>query len=505
MWPFSGTKYPVISLEQAGTPLQVKQLEESKVKTYDYIIVGGGTAGCCLAGRLSEDPSISVLLLERGSVHDAWFSRIPLISSDVTSKATPIVRSSSAPIKAAESQVVDVVHAQTLGGGSSVNAMLVTRGAVGDFNHWAELGHPSWDYASLKPYFIKSEKSLSQTSGDRGYSGPLVNQTFPDLPFKVQRKVRDAAISLGFADVKDLNSSTVPVDVCATLDAAIDESMRRVSSYHTFLPAHVAQDRRERLKVCTNAVATRVDFDGNVAVGVVFEPTDETRDQTFYARAKKEVVICCGALGSPQLLLLSVVDLPGVGAHLQDHVGLPLMYEVPLEDTLHHIESSTLKGILEFGKYVFARKGILASTSVGSVRLVSRDPHARPTVDLGFLSNPEDFVPFRRGVTLSIRLAQEVRRQGYEMKDFQVPASEQDVDVDKFVRATIRTSYHYASSCRMGRREDGGVVNDNLEVYGIRGLRVCDASVFPCITSRHTMTPVIVVAEKCADLMKQCA
>ncbi|KAJ7904720.1 alcohol oxidase [Mycena olivaceomarginata] len=534
MWPFSGTKYPVVSLEQAGT-LQVKQ-QESPVKTYDLHYCG--TAGCCLAARLSEDFSVSVLLLERGGVHDTWFSRIPLISSDVTSKATPIVRSPSAPIKAAESQVVDVVHAETLGGGSAVNAMLVTRGTVGDFNHWVELGHPSWDYNSLKPYFINPK-----------------------------RKLEMLRLLWGLLDVKDLNSSTVPVDACATLDVAVDESLRRVSSYHAFLPAQVAQDRRERLKICTNA---------NVAVGVVFEPTNETRAQTFYARAKKEVIVCCGALGSPHLLLLSgigrkedleehgiesVVDLPGVGAHLQDHVGLPLMYEVPLEDTLHHIENSTWKGIIEFGKYLLSRKGIVGNTvspmsifahsthfddhtaavispipsaAIGGDRpdleimpvphwdsflsfcasfnpgpsapfaspLVTRTP--RPTVDLGFLSNPEDFVTFRRGVTLCLRLAEEVRRQGYHMKAFQVPLSEKGSDVDQFIRATIRTCYHYASSCRMARREDGGVVNDNLQVYGVRGLRVCDASVFPCITSGHTMAPVIVVAEKCADLMKKC-
>ncbi|KAJ7368511.1 alcohol oxidase [Mycena albidolilacea] len=574
MWPFSATN-PVVSLEQAGS-LQVKQ-QESPVKTYDYIIVGGGTAGCCLAARLSEDSSVSVLLLERGGVHDPWFSRIPLISSDVTSKATPIVRSPSAPIKAAESQVVDVVHAETLGGGSAVNAMLVTRGTVGDFNHWAELGHPSWDYNSLKPYFIKPEKSLSQTSDDRGYSvcpGPLVNQTFPDLPFNIQRKVRDAAITLGFADVKDLNSPTVPVDACATLDVAVDESLRRVSSYHAFLPAQVVQDHRERLKISTDAVATRIDFDKNVAVGVVFEPTNETRAQTFYARAKKEIIVCCGALGSPHLLLLSgigrkedleehgiesVVDLLGVGAHLQDHVGLPLMYEVPLEDTLHHIENSTWKGIIEFGKYLLSRKGIVGNTvspmsifahsthfddhtaavispipsaaiggdrpdleimpvphwcsdlpyenqkgffsfllcivqprSVGSVRLASRDSHARPSVDLGFLSNPEDFVTFRRGVTLCLRLAEEVH-QGYHMKDFQVPLSEKGSDMDQFIRATIRTCYHYASSLA------------GWHVYGVRGLRVYDASVFPCITSGHTMAPVIVVAERCANLIKKIA
>ncbi|KAJ7721459.1 alcohol oxidase [Mycena metata] len=584
MWPFTGTKYPAVSLDEAGAPLEHPN---GKTKTYDYIIVGGGTAGCCLASRLSEDPNVSVLLLERGPVHDAWYSRIPLISSDVTSKMAPVVRSPSAPVKAANGQALDVIHAEALGGGSSVNAMLVTRGAVGDFNHWAELGHPSWDYASLKPYFIKSEKSLSQHSDDRGYSGPLVNQTFPDLPYEVQRKIKDVAIAMGFANVDNMNSPTAPVDACGIMDVAINENLQRVSSYHAFLPVEVAQDRRDRLKVCANAVATRIEFEGDVAVGVVFEASDKSVAQPFRARAAKEVVVCCGALGSPQLLLLSgigrkedlkahsldtVVDLPGVGAHLQDHVGLPLMYEVPLEDTLHYAENSIRKGVFESAKHLFNRKGMMASTltpmsifahsshlsektakvisplppaavgssanrpdievmpiahwvaeqppykirkgvfslllcvvqpkSLGSVRLASGDPHARPTVDLGFLNDPQDFATFRKGVELASRLAEGVRQTGYPIADLQVPASEKESDVDKFIRAEIRTCFHYTSTCRMARREDGGVVNDNLEVYGVRGLRVCDASVFPCIPSSHTMAPVIAVAERCADLMR---
>jgi choline dehydrogenase-like flavoprotein len=247
------------------------------------------------------------------------------------------------------------------------------------------------------------------------------------------------------------------------------------------------------------------------------------------------------------------------------------MFEVPLEDTLHHVGNSTWKAVLELGKYFFAGKGIMASTtppftifahsthidgttaavispvpsaaagsnrpdleimplahwstdtppdkfetgvfsfllcvvqpkSVGSVRLASRDPLAHPIVELGFLSNSEDYILFRKGITLALRLAEEVGRQGYPMKNLQVPSSENEADVDKFIRANIRTSYHYASSCRIARREDGGVVNDDLEVYGVRGLPVCDTSVFPCITSSHTMAPAIVVAEKCADLMKR--
>ncbi|KAJ6620157.1 GMC oxidoreductase-domain-containing protein [Mycena sp. CBHHK59/15] len=135
-------------------------------------------------------------------------------------------------------------------------------------------------------------------------------------------------------------------------------------------------------------------------------------------------------------------------------------------------------------------------------RLCSGDPHARPLVDLGFFTDPADYIPLRKGIKLCLRLAEDVRRQGYPMKAFQVPSSEKESDVDQFIRATIRTSYHYASSCKMASRQEGGVVDDELRVYGVRGLRVCDASVFPCITTAHTQAPVVAVAEKCADLMK---
>ncbi|KAF8161753.1 alcohol oxidase [Mycena galopus ATCC 62051] len=579
---FGPPVYPVVSVNQAGSPLLETPAKQAiETKTYDYIIVGGGTAGCCLASRLSEDPFVSVLVLERGPVHDAWVSRVPMISSNVYDKSTPIVRSPSMPIHGAKGQIVDVVHAESLGGGSCVNAMLVTRGSVGDFNHWAELGHPSWDYNSLKPCFEKSEKSLSHGHrSHRGDSGPLINQT-ANLFFDIHRNVRTAAAALGFENVTDFNDPDVPVDVCAMLDEAIDENMRRVSAYNAFLPAELAHDRRDRLKICTKTVATRIEFEEGVAVGVIFESSNKTVPGTFYARARKEVVVCSGAIGSPQLLLLSgigskehleqhgittVVDLPGVGAHLQDHIGIPLMYEIPIRDSVHHMAASAWKGFLEFAKYMLGFKGIMGSTispmsifahsthfdektaavfnpvvsasdrpdleimtiayncsdtpaprqmgifsfllcnlqpkSLGSVRLASSDPHARPSVDLNFLSNAEDYVPLRKGIHLSRRLAEQVAAQGYPIKDWKLPASEGSEDTDEFIRAQFRTCYHYSSTCRMARREDGGVVDDELKVYGVRGLRVCDASVFPSIPSAHTMIPTITFAERCADLMK---
>ncbi|KAF7368838.1 Alcohol oxidase [Mycena venus] len=573
---FGGSSYPVLSIQEAGTPFEGSVKQTTAARIWDYIIVGGGTAGCCLASRLSEDPSVSVLLLERGSVHNTWYSRIPLISSDVTNKATPIIKSPSIPVKSAQGQRIDVVQAEVLGGASGVNAMLLTRGAVGDFNHWAELGHPSWDYDSLKPYFMKSEKSVAQHSDFRGSSV---------LPFEIQRNVREAAIALGYEHASDFNAPDVPVNVCATPDVTIDDQMRRVSSYHAFLPAALVRSRRKRLQICTKVVGTRIEFEGDVAVGVVFESSDKSVPGKFYARARKEVVVSCGAIGSPQLLLLSgigpkedvenhgipsVVDLPGVGNHLQDHVGLPIMYEVPLQDTLHHSENSIWKGVLELAKYMFGIKGVMGYTvspmsifghsahidtntsavvnpitpigmgsdrpdieimniphycsdpgqhevrkgifsfllcllqpqSMGSVRLVSSDPHVRPAVDLGFLTNPDDYFPLRAGTKLSLQLARNVAAQGYPIKGFQVPVSEEEDDLDEFIRTHLRTVYHYTSTCRMAKRDEDGVVDDDLKVYGVRGLRVCDASVFPCITSAHTMAPVLAVAERCADIMK---
>ncbi|KAJ7769213.1 hypothetical protein DFH07DRAFT_769108 [Mycena maculata] len=331
MWPFSSQdipSYPSSSRNSSGG--------RKSGKTYDYTVVGGGAAGCCLASRLSEDPSIYVLVLERGRVNNAWYSR--LMSSDTTRSSTPIVKSPSLPLEAVYGKRLNVVHAGALGGGSAVNAMLVTRGAVGDFDRWAELGHPSWDYAALRPYFMKSERrasttprrivdtrvhgltKLSRTSLSKSNRRSRMQHLSEkmDVPYKAHNPSQSY--------VRDLNSAKAPVDAFATLDATIDSKMCR--------------GRRSRSRV-------------------------RVRRQ-FYIRK----IICARREGSrrllrgirvAQLLLLSgigpkehleytgievVKDVPGVGARLQDRLCVAVLYDVPLEDTLHHIENSTWAGVL---------------------------------------------------------------------------------------------------------------------------------------------------------------
>jgi choline dehydrogenase-like flavoprotein len=260
----------------------------------------------------------------------------------------------------------------------------------------------------------------------------------------------------------------------------------------------------------------------------------------------------------------------------QDHVGVPVMYEVPMNDSLHGLQNSAWKAIKELFKYITTGRGLLGFSytlasifvssrllnndmevvdpdphdldsripehvpdievipignncsdyevenkgifcllamlvkpkSRGTVRLISSSPRARPEVNLGFLANPEDYTVLRKSVRLALRLAEQIRSQGYPLKSLLVPTTENDVDIDKFIRANLRTSYHYTSTCRMGPETDAvwpGVVDDELRVHGVQGLRVCDASVFPEIVAAHTMAPVVVVAEKCADMMKAAA
>ncbi|KAL9095067.1 MAG: hypothetical protein Q9165_002669 [Trypethelium subeluteriae] len=597
-WPF-GLKYPE------------RQPEEVDGKEYDYVIIGGGTAGCALASRLSEDPNVSVLLLERGVANDTWISRVPLISSNILNPETGAVSWYCESMKEVGDRKSLIVRGDVLGGSSRVNAMVYTRGSIADYDSWSSMGHPDWSYEKVLPYFKKAEKVLDQSKSDaRGKSGPWINQTIEpaNWPFRVVRVVKECAEALGFHHITDTNSTDALCDGFATLDLTIDQNMQRMSTLEAYLPRKTALKREKHLGICTASIVSRIEFSGKTnprAERVHFQSTISKSQKTFSVNVEKEVVVCSGATGSPQVLMLSgigprehlkehgidvVRDLPGIGSDLWDHVSVPVAWEVPIIESLTYLVTSPLKGALEFLKYFFTRTGIFSipfqvaslfvrssslddqtseftpgipskppepddSASVlrdydhlpdieimplatsamddleeheaqfskigvfsllttllrpksrGTVRLRSADPLDRPKVDLGFMADAEDIALARKAIRLSLRLGDDMKAQGFPLlRGITAPDSAaNNAELDELIKRRARTTYHYSSTCRMAPEHDTqapGVVDDALRVHGISNLRVCDASIFPQIISTHLQAPVVMVAEKCADMMK---
>ncbi|KAI0828709.1 GMC oxidoreductase [Trametes gibbosa] len=602
MWPFvseqAGTP-GVLALEEAGAeghPI----VEDLNKYTYDYIIIGGGTAGSCLAARLTEDPKVSVLILERGTFANGWADRVPLISSNPYREGAPVGRWWSRPVEHAEGRSMEVVCGEALGGTSAINCMFYTRGPPGDYNRWKELGNEGWGYDDIEPYFAKSETTHSHPESQfRGKKGPWQNRAFTSTTiWKHTARVIRAAENAGFNYSPDLSSPSTPAAAYVRHDVSQDSAKRRHTPFNAFLPPKVVQERQHHLKICPNALVTRIELTSSgadlvQATGVHFEATDFRRaGKSFFARARREVVVCAGTLGSPQILQLSgigpkahleekgiqvVRNLPGVGSYLQDHVAVPLTFEAPIDDSIHGLEVHPMKAVKELLTYLLTGRGLfsypfqavtiyvasrllddksrvsipsgsadaldarvpancpdleimpvasnctdhdLPRTGVftfmiglihpkshGTVRLATRNPRARPDVDLGFLNDSTDLAPLRKGLRLGASLAEDMRKQGYPLKELIVPATLDDAALDAFSRANVRTCYHYTSTCRMGAENDQerpGVVDAELRVHGVKGLRVCDASVFPEIVGAHTMAPVVAVAERCADIMKAC-
>jgi choline dehydrogenase len=526
----------------------------------DYIVIGGGSAGCVLAARLSEDPSTRVVLLEAGDTDAGrWAMRMPLAWRDTFMDPKVSWGFLTEPEPYADMRVLPAPRGKVLGGSGSVNGMMYSRGVAADYDDWAKAGLDGWSFADILPYFRRSECNWRGASAYHGGDGPLtVSRHVPDTVIFPQ--LMAAARDLGLAQLDDFHAAQT--DGFAVPDFTVHRGERASTAVRFLRPAL----RRPNLTVITGALAHRILFEHSRACAVEYS----VRGQSQRLDCGREIILAAGAFNSPQLLLLSgigppggiephgirvVHDLPGVGANLQEHQSIAMIYRARgaitfdsrlradrlARDVLRWLLTRTgpiaelpvsAQGFVRTGAgldrpdlqmlvspvsmmarpwfpvcragagHVFSAACVLLKpASRGLVSLRSADPEAAPRILLNLLQAPEDRIAFRRIVRFVRRFfATPAAQELVQEETVPGAALESDEALDAFMRANVRTAMHPTSSCAMGVGDDA-VVDAKLRVRGIEGLRVADASVMPQIIGGNTNAPVIMIAEKAADLI----
>ena len=513
-------------------------------RSYDYVIIGGGSAGCVLAARLTEAPNVSVALLEAGDADKALEISTP-IAWPRLAKTKFDWDFASEPEPALNGRRVYIARGKTLGGSSAVNAMIYMRGNPMDYDGWANEGAPGWSYQEILPYFIKSESNQRGDGRFHGRSGPLSVQDGRYKHPLVDRFV-EAGIQAGQEHNDDFNGAS-QLGVGRLQFTMRDGS--RCSAADAYL--HPAR-QRPNLHVLTGVLVTRVLLEGSRAVGVTIS---RYGNQEETLRAEREVILSAGAYNSPQILMLSgigpasglkgfgiapIVDLP-VGENLQDHPFVLPMY-LTNESTFFRAGSAEdvrlyqrerrgplASGMVEAGGFLTVRPGkrvpdielqmapvmysdeglsgptddafgisadLLKPTSRGKVTLRSTRPDAKPRIFLNVLTTAGDRSTIVAGVRQILHIVKQPALDAVRRSDLSVPRSESDADIWEFVQQQAITDRHPSCTCAMGR-----VVDPELKVLGIEGLRVVDASVMPSITRGNLNATVIAIAEKAADLL----
>ena len=534
-------------------------METSAATTFDYVIVGAGTAGCALAGRLAEERSARVCLIEAGGSDRHLLVSTPAMVAAAIASPRLNWRFETVPQPHLNGRRIAQPRGKVVGGSGSINGMVYSRGNPRDYDDWAAAGAPGWSYACVLPYFLRSENNQDlPASRFHGHGGPM-NVMRPRGPNQLNRDFIAATRSLGFPGTDDFTGVT---NEGVGFRQGVLRGGQRETTARAFLRPALAQGN---VTLYTDALVLRVLIEQGRAVGVVYER--EGREQVV--RAAREVILSAGSIQSPQILLLSgigpaaelqahgispVHDLPGVGRNLHDHLACPVLMHTT-DPTSYGISARALpRGVWAVLQYLFARTGPFASNvfesvgflktlpgldrpdvqfvfqpaarprpgfplpighgfaispvslypkSRGSVTLLSKDPHAAPAIDPALLSVAEDIQPLIRAIRLARRILGASDFARYQATETAPGAAVQsEADIAAFIRANSYTVHHQVGTCRMGEGPDA-VVDAQLRLRGIEALRVVDASVMPLIVGGNTNAVAVMIAEKAADLIRK--
>ncbi|HEY4645904.1 MAG TPA: GMC family oxidoreductase N-terminal domain-containing protein [Steroidobacteraceae bacterium] len=525
--------------------------------TFDYFVVGAGTAGCVLAARLSEDRKNSVCLIEAGGEDRHPFIHVPAAVAAAIARPALNWRFLTAPQPRLNGRRIPVPRGRVIGGSGSINGMVYFRGHPKDFDDWAAMGNPGWSHREVVPYFIRSENNDSYVDSPyHGHDGPIRVAHIP-RPNPMIAAFLEAMRTLGFKHCADFNGPDP--EGYGPRQGTIRDGRRDSTATAYLRPAR----SRGNLTVLTDALVTRIVIDNRRAAAVDVQLDGKTQR----LNARREIVISAGSIQSPQILMLSGVGdgaalqalgietrqhLPGVGTNYHDHLAAAILMEMRNSESYGISLRAAPRGVLNLLEYALLRRGPLASNvfeanafvrstpgldrpdlqivfqparrnpgtfpfplghgfalsvvnlypkSRGRISLASPDPRTPPVIDPNILGDPDDLAPTLRGLELSRRIIASPALARYRGVEVQPGPAVQGADaLAEYVRRVAATVHHPVSSCRMGR-DPNAVVDAQLRVHGIEGLRVADASIFPRIVGGNTNAVVVMVAEKAADMM----
>jgi choline dehydrogenase len=522
---------------------------------YDYVIAGGGSAGCVLANRLSADPHVKVALLEAGPRDSLFLIHMPAGYAALMKTGWVDWGYHTEPQRALNGRRLYWPRGKVLGGSSSVNAMIYIRGVPSDYDVWAQLGNRGWSWQDILPYFKKSENYWKGADEYHGGDGPL-KVSRPGVAGPLNVAWIEAGRQAGYPYTPDFNGAQQegfgPID-CTTAKG------RRASSAVCYLRPALG---RRNLTVITKAQATRVIVEQGRAVGIEYAQDKQRRE----IRASREVLVCGGAINTPQLLLLSGIgpadeisrhgirpihDLPGVGKNLQDHLhgGVkhvctePVSLYSVLKPTaiwrhfvyylMTHKGPAATMGLeslaflktrpelvapdlqyhfapalyADHGRKIIYRHGFMGYYNMqrpearGEITLKSAGPLEHPAIQPNYLQNETDLRTLREGFKIAREIFRQKAFDSYRGEEYAPgPQVQTDAGIDEYHRATAESLYHPVGTCKMGQ-DSMAVVDETLRVRGLDGLRVVDASIMPRLVSGNTNAPTIMIGEKAADMI----